>query len=198
MPRAALQTLLVAAVLCASLHAQRGGTPFHGNVARPAAARPAVRSAWRHGSPNRVSSRNGFLPSRLRRSNSFGYFLPDDLFSYEQPDVEPPASGPVAQVMTPPVPEPALRQSQLIEIPSVANSPAAKVPPAAVFILATGERLEARRFILSASALSITVDRQQRTVPLEMLDLHATISANRDRGIDLRIPDDRNEISLSF
>jgi hypothetical protein len=31
-----------------------------------------------------------------------------------------------------------------------------------------------------------------------MVDIHATLSANHDRGIDLRIPDDRNEISLGF
>jgi hypothetical protein len=31
-----------------------------------------------------------------------------------------------------------------------------------------------------------------------MLDIDATVTANRERGIDLRIPADRNEISLSF
>jgi hypothetical protein len=41
-------------------------------------------------------------------------------------------------------------------------------------------------------------DRQQRTVPLDMLDINATIAANHEHGIDLRIPADRNEISLSF
>ena len=91
-----------------------------------------------------------------------------------------------------------LPKSQFIEIPSAANVPAPKMPPPAVFILASGERLEARRFLLSTSVLSFSVDRQQRTVPLSMLDLGATLNANHERGIDLRIPDDRNEISLSF
>ena len=38
----------------------------------------------------------------------------------------------------------------------------------------------------------------QRTIPLDMLDINATIAANREREVDLRIPADRNEISLSF
>lgn len=90
-------------------------------------------------------------------------------------------------------------KSQFIEIPSAANAAAPrKPPPPAVFVLVNGDRLEVRRFLLSASLLSVSIDRQQRTVPLSMLDIGATLSANHDRGIDLRIPDDRNEISLSF
>jgi len=64
--------------------------------------------------------------------------------------------------------------------------------------MSNGERLETRRFVLTASLLSVSIDRQQRTVPLDMLDINATITTNHERGIDLRIPDDRNEISLSF
>jgi hypothetical protein len=33
-----------------------------------------------------------------------------------------------------------------------------------IFVLATGERLEARRFVLTASNLFVTTDRQQRTI----------------------------------
>jgi hypothetical protein len=64
--------------------------------------------------------------------------------------------------------------------------------------LANGERLETRRFVLTASNLSVSIERQKRTVPIALLDLNATIRANRERGIDLLIPYDRNEISLSF
>jgi hypothetical protein len=46
--------------------------------------------------------------------------------------------------------------------------------------------------------LSVSLDRQQRTVARDLLDIDATITANHERGIDLRIPADRNEISLSF
>ena len=68
----------------------------------------------------------------------------------------------------------------------------------AVFVLTNGERLEAHRYMLTADHLSVTVDRQQRTFPLTMLDLKGTMAANRERGTDLRIPADRNEISLGF
>jgi hypothetical protein len=44
----------------------------------------------------------------------------------------------------------------------------------------------------------LSVDRRLRIVPFDKLDIDATISANRERGIDLRIPADRNEISLGF
>ncbi len=74
----------------------------------------------------------------------------------------------------------------------------AKALPPTIFILATGERLESRRFVLTANFLSVSIDRQHRTVPLDLLDIRATIAANHDRGIELQIPDDRNEISLSF
>jgi hypothetical protein len=67
-----------------------------------------------------------------------------------------------------------------------------------IFILVNGERLETRRYVLTASNLTVSIDRQQRTVPLDLLDINATITANHERGIDLRIPTDRNEISLSF
>ena len=52
--------------------------------------------------------------------------------------------------------------------------------------------------MLSASVLSVSIDRQQRNVPLALLDIRATLSANHERGIDLHIPADRNEICLSF
>ena len=86
----------------------------------------------------------------------------------------------------------------MIEIPGAASSAAARMSPPTIFVLANGERLETRRFVLTASNLSVSIDRQQRTLPFDMLDINATISANHERGIDLRIPYDRNEIVLSF
>ena len=95
-------------------------------------------------------------------------------------------------------PETTPAKAQVIEVPGGADLPAAKTLPPTIFILTNGERLETRRFVLTASSLSVSVDRRQRTIPLDMLDINATITANRERGIDLRIPADRNEISLSF
>jgi hypothetical protein len=206
MPRAALFTLLVAWVLSGALEAQRAGMAFHAS-----ARGPHVRSAFvgLGGSQNRTAARRGFLPSDIHRPNNFGsYFLPYgdslgndlpdyDLPAYEETDAEAAMNTPVPPLMIPQTRE-RLPKSQFIEIPSVANAAIPKMPPPAVFILASGERLETRRFVLSASVLSVSIDRQQRNVPLAMLDIRATLSANHERGIDLHIPDDRNEICLSF
>jgi hypothetical protein len=132
------------------------------------------------------------------------YPYPYDDYGYEQPYSEVVAQGPAAPVGTPPAaerpsrPEVSVPKAQVIEIPVNANSTAAKTLPATIFLLTNGERLESRRFLLTATQLLVSIDRQQRIVPLDMLDLNATISTNRERGIDLRIPTDRNEISLSF
>jgi len=58
--------------------------------------------------------------------------------------------------------------------------------------------LEAQRFVLTVSSLSVNISRHERIIPLEAIDLDATTAANRERGINLPIPSDRNEISLSF
>jgi len=86
----------------------------------------------------------------------------------------------------------------VIELPNASKTAEIKPLPPTIFVLTNGEKLETQRYLLTASNLSVTVRREQRTVPLQMLDLDATLAANRDRGIDLRIPNDRNEISLRF
>lgn len=199
MPRAALLTLLVASVLSGALQAQRAGGGFHGS-----AAGPHFRSGFVGQRGSRVSSRSGLVSSRLQRANTSGsYFLPygdslgNDQPHYEEPDLEAATNSALPLMIQRTAESPP--KSQFIEIPSAANAAAPrKPPPPAVFVLVNGDRLEVRRFLLSASLLSVSIDRQQRTVPLSMLDIGATLSANHDRGIDLRIPDDRNEISLSF
>jgi hypothetical protein len=181
MLRAVLATLLAACLLTSCLEAQRAGghasTGGHRGGYRPAASQAF---------PHSHSPRNGAGSSFLPYGESFD----------NQPDAEaanvPEPAAVIQRTLAPRRPH-----AQVIEIPSVSNSPAKELPPA-VFILASGERLEARRFVLTASNLSVSIDRQQRTVPVSMLDLNATLAANHGRGIDLRIPDDRNEISLSF
>ena len=188
--------LLVACVLNGPLQAQRAALTSHGN----AAGRPAHSGfVEQRNSANRFFPRQGSLSRHFHRRDSFGSILVpyDEPFGYEQPDVETVTSGLVAPVVPQPIPEPPIPRAQVIEIPGVAN-PNAKVPPPTIFILANGERLETRRFVLTASLLSVSIDRHQRTVPLDLLDISATITSNHERGIELRIPDDRNEITLSF
>jgi hypothetical protein len=201
MPRAALFALLVASILCgSSLQAQRLGATFHSS----SVAKMPSRSGFvgQRGFPNR------FFRSRSHtRNDSFGsgFFPYDEPFDYAQTDAEAVTDGAVPLVVIPRPDERLSRTSEVrahkplvIEIPGAANSTAARMSPTTIFILANGERLEARRFVLTASNLSVSIDRQQRTLPVDMLDINATISANHERGIDLRIPADRSEISLSF
>ena len=93
---------------------------------------------------------------------------------------------------TPPI------KPRTIEVPGGNNSVTTKLVPPTIFILANGEHLESRRYVLTTSALSVRVGRQERVIPIDMIDTDATIAANRERGIDLRIPVDSSEISLSF
>jgi hypothetical protein len=196
MRRAVLCALLVASVLGGSLCAQRAGMTFHGN---------AVRSSGHPGFAGRRGASNRFFAGRshFHRDGAGAvfapYFLPyDEPVDYEQPETEAVTNGPAAPVVIPQTPAAPVPKAQVIEIPVVANSTAVKTLPPAIFILVNGERLETRRFLLTASTLSFSIGRQQSTIPLDRLDLDATIAANQERGIDLRIPADRNEISLSF
>jgi hypothetical protein len=88
--------------------------------------------------------------------------------------------------------------AQVIEIPDTKKSTQTNPLPATVFVLTDGEKLETGRYLLTANSLSLTIHRDERTIPLRMLDVDATVAANRNRGIDLRIPSDQNEISLRF
>jgi hypothetical protein len=210
MPRAALFALLVASLLTGSLPAQRAGGISHGT-----AAGVGMHSGFvgPRGSTNGFvprngvvrggfSSRSGFVPRRFhpRPFNNFAsVFVPYfDPFEYEGPYPEAETTAPEPPVVQWRTPDTPPAKAQVIEVPGAQNLTAAQTLPPTIFILANGERLEARRFMLTASNLSFSIDRQQRTIPLDMLDLNATIAANRERGIDLRIPADRNEISLSF
>ncbi|HEY3973839.1 MAG TPA: hypothetical protein VGM18_12605 [Candidatus Sulfotelmatobacter sp.] len=169
-------------VLSGSLLAQRAGG-FHGG---------AVGLNPGHG--GRGVSARGFH----RRNGAGSAFLPyyDMVGNESDAEAVPDASQPIMmqRVAAPPTPN-----AQVIEVPAVAISNAPKVlPPAAIFVLTSGERLESRRFVLTASVLSVSIDREPRNVPMESVDISATVAANHARGIELRIPDDGNEVSLGF
>jgi hypothetical protein len=185
--KAALVALASIAVLQGSLLAQRAAGGVHGGGA-------GVHS----GVGGRAGARRGVGAQGFRRNRAGSFFSPYyDGFGFD-------SGGETAPLAEPPIviqraPDPPIPDAQVIEVPAFANSNVPKVlPPPTIFILANGERLESRRFVLTASLLSVSGDRQHRNVPLESLDLNATVAANRERGIDLRIPDDRNEISLGF
>ena len=68
----------------------------------------------------------------------------------------------------------------------------------AVFILSNGERLESTHYLLTITSLRVQQGEMQRTIPLSAVNLDATVAANHERGIDLKIPKNRSEVMLSF
>ncbi len=190
--RAVLLILLITFVLSAgTLQAQRAG----------GAGRGGAGSAGHSGFHQRHSGSHNF------RNNGYIYpFWDDEPFWYDEstwydrspqeelivppPAMMPPGAFRSARQQLPPA------DPKVIELPGSTNSGVSAAP--ALFILANGERIETRRYLLTHDSLYLTVARQQRTVPLSLLDINATIAADHERGIDLRIPADRGEISLSF
>lgn len=191
MQRAALFALLVASVLFAGpLQAQRGGGAFHGTAGR------GFGGSGFGGHPG-VRSTN----SRYHNLRNPGVYYPflsgdyDEPFEYEQAPPPYMVMQPEARSATP---EPPAANPKVIDLPGTTSSASSKPLPPTTFVLRNGERLESRRYLLTHDNLYLTIDRQQRTIPLAMLDISATVAADRERGIDLRIPADRSEISLSF
>jgi hypothetical protein len=207
MHRAALFTLLAASLLTAPSWAQRGGGG-HAGGGHVSGGHSGLRghSGSRHGgygSHRFAGNRGAWNNYGYGAIGDYPYFLPDDWYDgYDgQQEGDVPANRPPAPVVVQRIreersPQP-LPPAQVITIPSAGASVAKSLPPT-VFVLNNGERLESNRFVLTAINLSLTVQRSVRTIPLDLLDIDATLAANHDRGIDLRIPNDRNEISLRF
>ena len=144
-----------------------------------------------------------FPRNHFHQNRAGSYFYPylfpyDEPYEYDEPYPERvPQQAPAPMYVQAQAPQPP-PEPRLIEIPGAASVPNVKPLPPAIFILTTGERVETSRFLLRASDLSVTVDRRQRTIPFNQLDLNATVAANHERGINLEIPADPNEISLRF
>ena len=96
------------------------------------------------------------------------------------------------QPAPPPVPP------KLIEVPQSKDAELAQQRPPTLFVLKGGERFESRYYLLTLQSLKIEVDRQRRTIPVSSLDLETTIAANRERGIEVFIPQDRGTVFLGF
>lgn len=201
MPRAVLFTLLTAGLLLGNSHAQRSGVAH-------AVAPPHVSAGQGARNPSHTSHgahivrNNGF--NRFGRNGYGGY--PYVIGDYEPFWGDEGEQGPPQGNEPPPdivrherpAPERPIPSAQVIEIPATAKAAEIKPMPPTVFVLTNGERVEAQKFLLTASSLSVTVRRELRTIPVQLLDYDATLAANRDRGIDLRIPNDRNEVSVRF
>ena len=198
MLRAVELTLLVLFLLPVSLQAQRSGISA-GRSARSTVAAPGhfANGFPRRGAFAHERNRHGYGPG------VYPYYFPyedyDEGTGYERPYTVVKAQRESAPaVISPPSSEPVVPKSQVIELPVAARSSADQPLPLTIFILANGERLETRRFLLTAAALSVNGERRQRTIPVDQLNLDATIAANHSRGIELQVPADRNEILIRF
>jgi len=192
--RAVSLALLLASFLAPRLEAQRAGAGFRGFA-------KVNGQSW-HASQHAFS--NGQSTAHFHHHNGLGaflspYFFPNESYWPEEPRPEPTGAEPETQVVyAPPERERPPADAQVIEIPSAANQKQGQPPEPAIFVLINGERVETQRFVLTVNNLSVNIDRRERVIPLEAVDLDATTAANRERGINLRIPADRNEVSLSF
>jgi hypothetical protein len=106
------------------------------------------------------------------------------------------------QIVTP---DPSVQSSpgaKVIELPisaSPLNSAVERPTPATIFVFLDGHQLEARRYMMLQKSLNVTdARRHTSSIGLEELDLPATLSANRERGIELQIPSSPSEVLLSF
>jgi hypothetical protein len=183
-----------------------GGGGSHGGGSHPSGGNGI--SGGHHGAPI-SSSRRGY-----RRYGNYGWgygswYYPgwgfDDGFdSYPESGPEDNAPGPPVVLMQssdrrPSAAAPVAEAPRLIEVPlnKEADSPAKPEPPT-LFVLANGERLEASRYTLTADSIRVEVGREERTISLAKLNIDATVAANRERGIDLMIPRDKNQLFVSF
>ena len=89
-------------------------------------------------------------------------------------------------------------RSTLIEVPGGPSTPPTKPGPKTIFVFANGERLEADHYTLDTNLLHVVVRGQQRTIAINTLDIKTTLAVNRQRGIDLKIPQSRSEVFVTF
>ena len=70
--------------------------------------------------------------------------------------------------------------------------------PPAVFILSNGQKIESRNYFLTVDSVRIDDGDMPRTIPMSNLNVDATLSANRERGLNLKIPDNKAQIMVIF
>ncbi len=91
-------------------------------------------------------------------------------------------------------------EPKMIEVPAPATVASSGVrTPAAVFILSDGRRMETQNYTITDSVLTIKEPhRPAIQVPLDQLNVEATLAENHQRGLNLQLPESRSEIVISF
>jgi peroxiredoxin len=77
---------------------------------------------------------------------------------------------------------------KIIEVPQEINAAPAKPVPRTIFVLTNGERIESDRYTVDADTVQVIVDGRERTFRTNELDIKATEAANRERGVEFRMP----------
>ena len=105
----------------------------------------------------------------------------------------------IIQSGAPAAPTPPPEPPKVIEVSTTGkeNPPSQSGQPT-LFVMANGDRLEAHRYMLTADYLDIQVGQQRRRVPMSQLNVPQTIAANRERGIEIKVPHDASEVTLGF
>jgi len=97
---------------------------------------------------------------------------------------------------------PMTAEPKIIEIPGSRSANQQRTAPKrarAIFVLANGRQIESEEYTITNKSIHLT-EPQGTTmqVPLRSLNVAATVTANRKRGIELRIPAAANEVVINF
>jgi thiol-disulfide isomerase/thioredoxin len=88
---------------------------------------------------------------------------------------------------------------KVIDVPQTGSRGAPLKPsPKTVFVFKNGERLEVDHYSIDAGVLHLTKDGQQRAVALSTLDIKSSLDVNHERGVELKIPQSRSEVTIAF
>lgn len=74
----------------------------------------------------------------------------------------------------------------------------AVAPPAAIFVLSNGDRLESSDYLLTSDSVQLVQNSLHRTIPIKAINVQATVAVNKQRGLDLKIPTSKSQMVLSF
>ena len=80
----------------------------------------------------------------------------------------------------------------------VKDAAPSKPTPPAVFVLKSGERVETANYFMTTDSVRIEQEGKQRTIPMSTVDADKTLAANRERGVDLKLPANKAQITISF
>jgi thiol-disulfide isomerase/thioredoxin len=88
--------------------------------------------------------------------------------------------------------------AKVIEAREMAAPTKTKAARKTIFVFANGERLETAQYTMDGGLLHFVGNGEQRTVALSTLNIKATVAVNRQRGVEVKIPQSRSEMTLAF